>query len=79
MLENKEQSSIIMRTPTPAAKIALFIWMVVIFIFHLLMFSPPFVLSLAAHFGILESLNAVHDHILPFFQTSDFSTDIDFR
>lgn len=62
-----------------AAKIALFIWMTAIFLFHLLMFSPPFVLSLAGHFGFLESLNHIHDQVLPFFQTSDFSTDIDFR
>jgi hypothetical protein len=79
MLENKEQSSTTMEAPTSAVKIALFIWMVAIFIFHLLMFSPPFVLNLAAHFGFLESLNRVHDDILPFFQTSDFSADVDFR
>jgi hypothetical protein len=61
------------------AKIALFIWMTAIFLFHLLMFSPPFVLSLASHFGFRESLDHIHDQVMPFFQTSDFSTDIDFR
>lgn len=61
------------------AKIALFLWMTAIFLFHLLMYSPPFVLNLASRFGFLESLNHMHDQVLPFFQTSDFSADIDFR
>lgn len=78
MLENKEFPSITAEVST-TVKIALFIWMTAIFIIYLLIFSPPFLLDAAKHFGLLDLLNNLRSPILLFFQNSDYSAKLEYR
>ena len=78
MASSEEEFSAFLE-PSPAVKIILFAWMAAVFIFYLLMFIPPFVSTIAAHFGLLKPLYHLQDKILPFFQTSDFDSNINSR
>ena len=59
--------------PTLGVKIALCLWMTGVFMFYLLMYTPPFVIAVAEKIGVGESLSTLQEKVRPFFQTSDFS------
>ncbi len=74
-MNNKEGRTSLLR-PSMAVHIALSLWIVAVFLFHLLLFTPPIVLSIAEQFNLREPLTNLRAVIQPFFQTSDFSTYI---
>jgi len=70
---NNEAAGTSLLRPSVAVNIALSIWMLAVFLFYLLLFTPSIVLSIAERFGLREPLTDLQALIQPFFQTSDFS------
>lgn len=54
-------------------KIAISIWMLAVFIFHLFMFPPPPLLTLTEMMGFSKQFLELQNQVKPFFQTTDFS------
>ena len=71
-MKKKEEISAFQKSRV-AAKIAISIWMLAVFIFHLFMSPPPLLLTLTEKMGFSKQFLELQNQIKPFFQTADFS------